>query len=143
MEFTHANASLFINPLNPNSVSGKVYQNTILYENIYQDTSFLYTAEQYSLKEEIIINKYTGMSEFPFQFSVSNADYQEHPNGEIHFSDPNTGKTLFYLAKPFAIDNNGERCDNIKLKISPKKGLIKIFVVSAGGFTTGVTLGGF
>lgn len=109
LEFTHANTNLFISPLNPNSVSGKVYQNTVLYENIYQDTNFRYTAEQYSLKEEIIINKYTGMSEFPFQFSVSNADYQEYPNGEIHFSDPNTGKTLFYLTKPFALDNNGKR----------------------------------
>jgi len=128
MEFTHANASLFISPLNPNSVSGKVYQNTVLYENIYQDTNFRYTAEQYSLKEEIIVNKYTGMSEFPFQFSVRNVDCQEYPNGEIHFSDLNTGKTLFYLTKPFALDNDGKRCDNIKLEISPKKGLIKISV---------------
>ena len=127
LRFSYKNASLTLNPLNPASVSGSVYKNTIAYENIYPNTNIRYTLERNRLKEDIIVKKYTGINEFNFQLSVSNAVYDKKSSGEIRFLDPGSSQPLFYMAKPFAVDKNGNRCDLVSLVID-EGGSIKLIV---------------
>ncbi|SHK17082.1 hypothetical protein, partial [Desulforamulus aeronauticus] len=127
LSFSQGNANLLISPLNPGSVSGSVYNNIITYDNIYLDTSIKYTLERSRLKEDIVVQKYTGISDFYFQLNVNNAKYEKKSNGEIHFFDPISDNPLFYMPKPYAIDKNGTRCDLVNMEIS-KKGLLTICV---------------
>ncbi|SHL04061.1 hypothetical protein SAMN02745123_03991, partial [Desulforamulus aeronauticus DSM 10349] len=127
LSFSQGNANLLISPLNPGSVSGSVYNNTITYENIYPDTSIRYTLEKNRLKEDIIIQKYTGMSDFFFQLNMNNAEYEKQSSGEISFFDTNTSEQLFYMANPYAVDMNGNCCNLVTLEFT-KKGLLKLTV---------------
>ena len=111
LNFSYNDASLVIKPLSTQSVAGSVYENTITYENIYQDTDIKYTLERNRLKEDIIVQKYTGMNEFNFQLDISNTIYDKKSSGEIYFYDPVSSELLFIMAKPFAIDKDGNRCD--------------------------------
>ncbi|MHB8125898.1 MAG: RHS repeat-associated core domain-containing protein [Desulfitobacteriaceae bacterium] len=129
LKFTKDNSSLSLNPLNPSTVTAKVYQNSVIFEDIYPNTDIRYVAEQYFLKEDIIVKKYTGTNEFSFQFNLDNAVSQIKANGEISFLDSVTKKTLFHLAKPYAIDNKGNRCENIT-QIINKQGLIQLSIDS-------------
>ncbi|SHL06841.1 hypothetical protein SAMN02745123_04053, partial [Desulforamulus aeronauticus DSM 10349] len=127
LSFSQGNANLIISPLNFRSVSGSVYNNTITYENIYPDTSIKYTLERSWLKEDIIVRKYTGMSDFYFQLNVNNAEYEKKANEEIYFFDPGSDKPLFYIPKPYALDKNGDRCDLVNMELS-KEGLLTLSV---------------
>jgi RHS repeat-associated protein len=127
LEFSHKNASILMTPLNASTVNSKVCQNTVYFEDIYPNTDYRYTAGQYFLKEDIIVKNFTGMTDFYFQYTVNNAVSQASSDGEIYFFDPVTKATLFRMAKPYALDNDGNRCDNLKLEVT-ENGLIKLSV---------------
>ncbi len=114
--FSLKNANLTLSPLNPASVSGSIYKNSILYEGIYPDTDLRYTVEQFRLKEEIVVKKYTGKSDFSFQLGVENAVSKVMPDSTILFSDPASGQPLFYMPRGYAVDSNGNRCDSVSLE---------------------------
>ncbi len=126
LSFSYGNANMLVSPLNPESVSGNVYNNTITYENIYPYTNIKYTLEPNRLKEDIIVQKYTGKSDFYFQLGISNAVYKDI-DGEIQFFVPDTSEPLFYMAKPCVLDKNGNRCDIVYIELL-KDGLIKLTV---------------
>ena len=118
LSFSYEDANLLMSPSKTISVAGKVYKNSICYEGIYPNIDLRYIAEDSRLKEDIIIQKFSSKSDFNFQLSVNNTVYEMMPNGEIKFSSIGSGRPLFYMAKPFAIDNNGNRCDLVKLSLS-------------------------
>lgn len=126
LRFSYNDAELLLKPLTPLSVTGKVYDNNILFEEIYPFTDLRYSVEDYRLKEDIIIKKLTDQNEFSFHLTVSNATYQETTDGFIRFFDP-TGKQIFFMAKPYAIDNNGERCDSISMQLT-SEGILKLTI---------------
>lgn len=121
LQFSLQDANLTLGPENADSVSGTVYKNSIIYEDIYPETDLRYTVEPLRLKEELIVNRYTGQNEFAFQLSVSNAVYQVIPDSIIMFSDPDSEQPLFYIPKSYAIDSEGNRCDNITMEFGWKK----------------------
>lgn len=127
LKFSYGGSSLLMAPADIASVTGKVYSNTILYESIYPDTDLRYTVEDNRLKEDIIVKKKTGSSDFYFQLTVINAVHQRMPEGEIHFFDSSSGLPLFYMARPFAEDSNGTRCDLVSVDIS-NEGLLRLAV---------------
>lgn len=127
LRFSYKNSSLTLNPLNSASVSGSVYKNTITYENIYPDTDIRYTLGKNRLKEDIIVPKYTGINDFTFNVSVDNTVFQKKPDGGIYFLDPVSNNLLFYMPKPYAIDNNGNRCDSVDLE-PIGNGLLKLSI---------------
>lgn len=127
--FSHKKASLLLNPVEPNTVSGEVYSNSILYSNIYPDTDFRYTVENEMLKEEIIVQRYTGKNNFNFQLSVSEAVYELTPEGDIIFYSPDSTLPLFFMPKPFVTDSNGDRCDSVDYILS-EDGVLKISIDS-------------
>jgi hypothetical protein len=114
LQFSYRNAGVTLAPFSAASVCGSVYQNSITYKEIYPNTDLKYTVEPDRLKESLILEKYTGQSDFLFQLSVSNAVYKAvYGGGSISFCDPKSGESLFYMPRPFAIDKNGKRCDLI------------------------------
>ena len=127
LNFSINNSNMLMSPLNPQSVLGRIEKNTITYENIYNDTDFIYTLEKNRLKEDIIVHKYNGICEYNFQLSVTNAVYDNNSNGEICFLDSETSEPLIYMAKPFAVDNKGDRCDIVNLEMQ-KKEIIKLSI---------------
>ncbi|ATW27221.1 RHS repeat-associated core domain-containing protein [Candidatus Formimonas warabiya] len=126
LQFSLQDANLTLGPENADSVSGTVYKNSIIYEDIYPETDLRYTVEPLRLKEELIVNRYTGQNEFAFQLSVSNAVYQVIPDSIIMFSDPDSEQPLFYIPKSYAIDSEGNRCDNITMEFVEEGLLISV-----------------
>ncbi|SHL06496.1 hypothetical protein SAMN02745123_04048, partial [Desulforamulus aeronauticus DSM 10349] len=127
LRFSYGGASLLLSPSESVSVTGKVYQNTISYKDIYPYTEFRYTVEKSYLKEDIIVQKYTGKSDFHFKVDISNVLYKKKYNGEIHFFDPSSDNPLFYMPKPYALDKNSNRCDLVNVELS-KAGLLTVSV---------------
>lgn len=125
--FSHGKATISLGPIKPNPVKAKIKKNQITYENLYPHTDFQYTVEKDYFKEDIIVQKYTGQNQFDFQMSVSEAVYEALPNGTINFLDSESKTPLFYMAKPIAIDKNGERCDLISIDLSTE-GFMKLSI---------------
>jgi len=126
LRFTVGNSSLTMGIADCSSVSGSVYGDTITYPGIYPDIDLRYHAEVNRLKEDIILNSYTGRNVFNFNVSMSGVVNVKLPDGSISFSAPGSAKPLFTMGKPFAIDKNGNRCDQVSLEIS--EGQLKLTV---------------
>jgi RHS repeat-associated protein len=105
LRFSYQDASLTLNPLDSASSSGSVHKNSITYQEIYPDADLKYTVGSGHLKEELILKKYTGKTDFYFQLGIGNASYRITSDSTILFSDPASGAPLFYMPRPFAIDN--------------------------------------
>ena len=128
LSFSYGNHNLTLSPMEHNSVTGQIRGNAITYRSIYPDTDLRYTLEPYRLKEDIIVQKYTGKNQFQFQISVSGSVYPElSADGTIHFYDAANHAPLFYMAKPFALDQAGSRCDQVYFDLS-KDGLLKVLI---------------
>ncbi|MEL7567641.1 MAG: sugar-binding protein, partial [Dehalobacterium sp.] len=127
LQFTYQEADLTLGLDDVKSVSGEVYKNSIVYEEIYPEIDLKYTVESSRIKEELIVKSYTGQNEFSFQLSVNNAVYQVMDDSTIMFSDPDSEQPLFFIPKSFTIDNKGNRCDNIRMEFT-KDGLLIITV---------------
>lgn len=127
LRFSYGDASLLLSPVDSLLVIGKVYKNSILYEDIYPDIDLRYAAEKNRLKEDIILKKYTGKTDFCFQMSVSNAVYYKTSDGKLHFFEPRLGSPLFYMDKPYAVDKKGDRFEKIKIDVTTE-GLLKISI---------------
>ncbi len=118
LRFSHKGADLFISPEGVKRVTGKVDKNSIKYEEIYPYTDIRYTVRQNSLKEDIILHKYTGKNSFTFNFEAHNTLYNKTPDGIVLFYEPETKELLFIMTKPFAMDKKGDRCDDVSFEIS-------------------------
>ena len=127
LKFSYGDAALLLAPLEPVSVTGKVYKNTINYENIYPNIDLRYILEENRLKEEIVVQKYTGQSNFSFQLSVTGAVYATSLDDRIYFIEPDTGRISFYIPRPYALDNNGVRCDANNFELT-KEGILKFSI---------------
>ncbi|MHB1418241.1 MAG: RCC1 domain-containing protein [Bacillota bacterium] len=127
LQFEQGYTSISMSPLAANQVTGMTNKNTIYYGDIFTDTDLRYTADDYSIKEEIIVNKPTGQSDFLFNFAINNATPKVDANGIINFYEKGNSIPSFYIPKPFAVDNNGERCDQVSLELY-KEGILKLSV---------------
>lgn len=127
LQFTYQEADLTLGLDDVKSVSGEVYKNSIVYEEIYPEIDLKYTVESSRIKEELIVKSYTGQNEFSFQLSVNNAVYQVMDDSTIMFSNPDSEQPLFFIPKSFAVDNEGNRCDNISMEFT-KDGLLIVTV---------------
>lgn len=124
LSFSYGDAAIILSPSDIDSVDGKIEGNTITYEDAYPDTDIRYTAEDYRLKEDIIVKKYNGKTNYKFQIGLSNIDSEILPDGEIKFIKAGSDKPLFYMAKSYAMDNEGSRCDSINTTLSPNGELV-------------------
>jgi|GEM_PF-3214627 RHS repeat-associated core domain len=125
--FSYGKSALGMNPADAENAEAEIDGNTITYAGIYPDTDFKYTAEDYMLKEEIILNKLSDKNEFIFNLNSENVNYDVMSNGDIRFKDKDTQQPVFYIAKSYATDNEGNVCDSVTTSISDS-GELKVAV---------------
>ena len=49
---------------------------------------------------------------------LNNADYEIMPEGEIQFTEPDSEQPVFYMAKSYALDSEGDICDSLHTSLS-------------------------
>jgi len=91
---------------------------TVTFPDVAPNIDLLYTTLPTSLKEEIIIKNQVQGHIFNFNLNTTEAYPQSQTDALFSptFFDKN-GKYLFHFEKPFVIDANGTRTDNVSVQI--------------------------
>ena len=106
---------IFSNFQKTNPINNK---KSIIFPEVKPNIDLRYTTLSNGIKEEIIIKKQISNNIFNFDLQTNNA----YPNQETNnlytgtFRDKN-GNYLFHFEKPFAIDSQGNRTDNVSFQI--------------------------
>jgi hypothetical protein len=95
-----------------------------LYPNIYESVDLKYTLEDYRLKEELILNKPADTNEFTFRLEITDLEIERRWD-RIVFLNNETKEPVFYMPKPYALDDEGRTCDSISWNLSDN-GVLKI-----------------
>ncbi|WP_198299610.1 DNRLRE domain-containing protein [Tumebacillus avium] len=100
-----------------------VYEdNRIFYKDVLPGIDLRNIALDSSVKEDLILNRYSGVSTFLFHINTQ-LDAKLADNGEVIFADKN-GTAVFTLPKPFMTDSNideksgdAQRSDNVSFQL--------------------------
>lgn len=124
--------SIGLIPLDADKVSSSVKNNEITYKNIYKDTDLQYQVTGNKLKENIILNSYTGKNTYSFELKLKGLKAAEK-DGIIYFTDKKNQK-IWYLEKPFMKDANGKYSNNVTLSIRNESGKTYVDVTADQSF---------
>lgn len=94
-------------PVGAKKVTGNVKDNKITYQNIYAHTDIRYQAKGAGIKEDIILNQYTGQNTFTFEVKLQGLEAKQEDNGMIYLVNQQ-GEKLWYFEKPYMVDANGK-----------------------------------
>ena len=86
---------------------GKDYQAITYKKTFDNDTDIRYTPQLNGVKEEIIVNKYTGVTNYSFKLKTQNATAAINSYGAVEIIDKDSGEIVDTLAAPFAYDSSG------------------------------------
>lgn len=89
---------------------------TVLYSDIKDGIDLLYEASTHGVKEYIILNKQPSSNTFEFNAKFDGVTPKQKGNGIVFVN--NKGESIFEIADLYAIDNNGEICDDVKCEYS-------------------------
>ncbi|MEK7096676.1 MAG: RHS repeat-associated core domain-containing protein [Patescibacteria group bacterium] len=89
------------------NVKPERYQNRLTYKNVYKDTDITYYSMTSGLKEDIVLNSYSGQNQFTFDLNVSNASYEKQKDGSYIFYKPGTKEIQLRMPKFYMWDNFG------------------------------------
>jgi hypothetical protein len=145
VEFQEKNYNLSVKLLNAfgeqgtikaNSVDATVEGNKIWYKQIFPNIDLRNVIFNDSVKEDIVLNQYTGHNEFQFEINTD-LKPETNENGSISFVDEQ-GNEIYNMPKPFMSDSNihpesGEAAfsDNVTYEIKEtKKNLYLISLVA-------------
>ena len=105
-----------ITPISSVSANGEVIKlledgkeiDAFLYNGVYDSSTALrYTPQLNGLKEEIVINSYTGKTEYDFYLYTANKIAAINSYGDIEIIDPETKEITETFKAPFAYDSSG------------------------------------
>lgn len=105
-----------ITPVNSASSEGKIetftddgkdYQAITYKKTFDNNTDIRYTPQLNGVKEEIIVNKYTGVTNYSFKLKTKNATAAINSYGAVEIIDKDSGEIVDTLAAPFAYDSSG------------------------------------
>ncbi len=109
------------------SSQAEVKNNTLIYNNIYDNVDLKYTITSTILLEEYIVkNEETGKkiaehngSIFSKNFQINNIIFENNTDGSITFKQKNTGKTLWEIPPPvmYELNNQKQKCYGIYYEI--------------------------
>ncbi|AGB41138.1 RHS repeat-associated core domain protein [Halobacteroides halobius DSM 5150] len=120
-------------PIGAKKVTGTVKNNKITYQNIYNNTDIRYQAQGAGIKEDIILNQYTGQNTFTFELKLQGLEAKQEDNGMIYLVNQQ-GEKLWYFEKPYMVDANGKHSTKVELKLRKEAGKVYIDVVADKGF---------
>ncbi|MGG3279369.1 fibronectin type III domain-containing protein [Paenibacillus solani] len=122
IKISYENASVSYQAIGANSVTGKVVDNTIVYENMWENTDVSYTVNPAGVKMFILLKDKNSPKKFQFQIGVHNVTTKQNDDGSIDFIDSN-GDVEFTIPPMWVKDASSEelRYEPLKVDISPSK----------------------
>ncbi len=123
-------------PVGANKVNGQAKNSSIIYKNIYESTDIGYAVKGSKVKEDIVLNSYTGKNTFSFELKLKGLNVLKDKNGLIYFTD-NKGQKLWYIEKPFMIDANEKYSDKVDIALRKENGKTYIDVIADKTFLEG------
>lgn len=96
------------NTMNSSKSPAKVVKNKIIYNDAFDSTDLIYTVGTNKVKEDIILKSKPSPNKevlYSFELNLKGLSYEEQKDGQILFKDKKTGKTLYYLEKPYMFDS--------------------------------------
>lgn len=115
--FQYGDKWLELNPLNRNETAPVINGDTITYPNIYNGIDSQYIVGSDSLKENIILNNFTGINTFSYDLEEHNLTHKLESDGTISFFDQSTGELAFSMDAPLMYDANNAESRNLSLKL--------------------------
>ncbi|MBU1164961.1 fibronectin type III domain-containing protein [Patescibacteria group bacterium] len=107
IEYEDHIVEFLINNANSNS-QAQANENQIIYTDVFDQIDFVYTVNNSSVKEDIIVKAETNISEISYQMKIANVNFVKSENGNINFYDNNTEELVWNIQKPFATDFIGQ-----------------------------------
>jgi RHS repeat-associated protein len=129
--------SIALIPVQAQNVKGLVKGNEITYPGIFPDTNARYRVIGDTLKEDLILQRYT-QNTFSYELKLNGVKAVVEKDGTISFQDSN-GKTTWYFEKPFMTDANGKYSDKLKLVLREENGKTYVDVVADQAFLQDAT----
>lgn len=122
IKISYENASVSYLAIGANSVTGKVVDNTIVYENMWENTDVSYTVNPTGVKMFILLKNKNSPKKFQFQIGVNNVTSKQNDDGSIDFIASN-GDVEFTIPPMWVKDASSEelRYEALKVDISPSK----------------------
>jgi RHS repeat-associated protein len=81
--------------------------NKVTYQNVYPNTDIILYSVSDGVKEDIVLNKYTGQSAFTFNLNISNVHFQKMADGSYKFYKNGTNEFLFMMPRFYMWDSKG------------------------------------
>lgn len=122
IKISYENASVSYLAIGANSVTGKVIDNTIVYENMWENTDVSYTVNPTGIKMFILLKNKNSPKKFQFQIGVNNVTSKQNDDGSIDFIASN-GDVEFTIPPMWVKDASSEelRYEPLKVDISSSK----------------------
>lgn len=95
-----------LNTADLTSIKPQVSNNKVLFPNIIAGTDLAYYSMATGLKEDIIINKYSGQNVYTFNLSLKNTHYSKESDGSYKFYN-NGNQLIFTMPRFYMWDSNG------------------------------------
>lgn len=116
------NAAVSYQAIGTNSVTGKVVDNSIVYENMWDNTDLSYTVNSTGVKMFILLKNKNSPKKFQFQIGLKNVTSKLNDDGSIDFVASN-GDLEFSIPPLWVKDASSEeiRYEALKVDISPSK----------------------
>lgn len=115
-------------PVGAKNTTGVKKDNEILYKNIYPETDIRYEVQGSKVKEDIILNSYTGQNIFSYELKLKGLNAVAE-NGIIYFTD-NKGNKIWRFEKPFMTDANEKYSDKVNLVLRKENNRIFVDVAA-------------
>ncbi len=106
--------SISLNPVNANTVKGKVDGTGITYTNILPGTDLSYQLQGMSVKENIIFSQLPDNNTLTFELNLKGVIDVVEPDGTITFSTDD-GDKIWVFRKPYLTDANNKITDKVTL----------------------------
>ncbi len=99
-------------------------RSSIIYKDVYAGVDMVYEAVDNGVKEYIVLNQFSGKSEFTFELRLDGLHIKEYGDS-ICFEDDH-GRNIFKLGDLFAADSEGGYTDNVKCEVIESRGVIRL-----------------
>ena len=96
---------------NTNEVTGSHEENKILYRDLWESTDLLVTADEFGMKEDIILKNSSAPTEFNYIVETIGLELQTMDDGGFVFID-SAGEEKFYTPAPNITDAEGKFVEN-------------------------------
>ncbi|MFM9331655.1 fibronectin type III domain-containing protein [Paenibacillus mesotrionivorans] len=121
--FSVSDQSVTYRSLSMKNVTGVVYDNTVIYNEVWKSTDLEYQVQNDQLKMELQLKDNKAPKTFSFQIDAQNVTYDLNPDGSIDFMNQN-GEVAFRIPRMWVKDSTSDTLmyDRLKVSLNQLKG---------------------